>query len=155
VAAATKILVVDDHELVRRGIRTLLASDPSLIVISEAADGEDAVEKAREFQPEIILLDITLPGISGIEAARRIRHISPTSRIILVSQHDTFQMAIQGFGAGARGYVAKIDAALDVLNAIHSVREGRRFVSQRLLSMGWQIDVADPAVPSSPSERLR
>jgi two-component system invasion response regulator UvrY len=131
---------VDDHELVRRGICTILASDPTLVVICQTADGEQAVKKAEELQPEIILLDINLPGITGIEAARRIRKVSPASQIIFISQHDTLQMAKQGFSTGAHGYVAKADAALDVLNAIRTVREGKRFVSQRLLSQGWRPD---------------
>jgi DNA-binding NarL/FixJ family response regulator len=129
---------VDDHDLVRRGICSILASDPTLVVIGESSDGEEAVKKVEELQPEIVLLDINLPGISGIETARRIRKVSPISRVIFVSQHDTLQMAKEGFSTGAQGFVAKLDAALDVLNAIRTVREGKRFVSQRLLSLGWQ-----------------
>jgi DNA-binding NarL/FixJ family response regulator len=136
--ATISVLVVDDHELVRRGICSILASDPTLVVVCQTADGEEAVKKAEDLQPDIILLDISLPGISGVEAARGIRKISPASRIIFISQHDTLQMAKQAFSTGAHGYVAKIDAALDVLNAIRTVREGERFVSQRLLSLGWQ-----------------
>jgi DNA-binding NarL/FixJ family response regulator len=138
VSAAISVLVVDDHELVRRGICSILATDPTLSVICQTASGEDAVKKAEEFQPEIILLDINLPDISGMEAARRMRKISPNSLIIFISQHDTLQMAKQAFSTGAHGFVAKIDAAFDVLNAIRAVRDGKRFVSQRLLSLGWQ-----------------
>jgi DNA-binding NarL/FixJ family response regulator len=149
VPATISVLVVDDHELVRRGICTILASDPTLAVIGQTSDGEEAVKKAEELQPEIVLLDINLPGISGIEAARRIRKVSPSSRVIFISQHDTLQMAKQGFSTGAHGFVAKIDAALDVLNAIRTVREGKRFVSQRLLSLGWQPEAQDPVPETS------
>jgi DNA-binding NarL/FixJ family response regulator len=136
----TSVLVVDDHELVRRGICTILASDPTLDVICQTADGEGAVRKAEELQPELILLDINLPGISGVEAARRIRKVSPGSHIIFISQHDTLAVVKQGFSTGAHGYVVKSDAALDVLNAIRAVREGKRFVSGRVLAQGWRPD---------------
>ena len=87
-----RILVVDDHEVVRRVICSLLSSDSSLDVVCQSADGEGAVEKAEELQPDLVLLDISLPGISGIEAGRRIRRVSPDSYIIFLSQHDSLQM---------------------------------------------------------------
>ena len=87
--ATISVLVVDDHELVRWGICSILASDPTLVVVSQAADGKAAVKKAKDLQPEIILLDINLPDISGVETARGIRKVSPTSLIIFISQHDT------------------------------------------------------------------
>lgn len=131
------VLVVDDHEIARRGIRSVLSTDPDLDVVSEAADGEEAVKRAAEFHPSIILLDITLPGISGIQAARRIRVVSPDSRIIFVSQHDSVQVAKDALSTGAYGYVVKSDAGLDLLAAIRTVHEGREFVSRTLLARGW------------------
>jgi|SRR5690349_4835626 DNA-binding NarL/FixJ family response regulator len=132
-----EILVVDDHEVVRRAICSVLSSDPLLNVIYQTADGEEAVRKAQEFQPDLVLLDISLPGISGIEAARRIRRVSPESRIIFLSQHDSLQMAKDAFSVGGHGYVAKIDAGSELLKAIRAVREGKQFVSQRIVSQGW------------------
>ena len=131
------VLVVDDHEIARRGIRSVLSTDPSLDVVWEAVDGEEAVKRAAEFHPSIILLDITLPGICGIQAARRIRIVSPDSRIIFVSQHDSVQVAKDALSTGARGYVVKSDAGLDLLAAIRTVHEGREFVSRTLLARGW------------------
>jgi DNA-binding NarL/FixJ family response regulator len=135
--APIRVLVVDDHEIARRGIRSVLSSDASLDVVWEAADGEEAVQKAAEFHPTIILLDITLPGMSGIQAARRMRIVSPESRIIFLSQHDSIQIAKDALSAGAQGYVVKSDAGLDLLNAIRTVHEGQEFVSRTLVARGW------------------
>jgi len=141
-----RILVVDDHELVRRAICSLLSSDPVVEVVCQMADGEQAVLKAEEIQPDLVLLDISLPGISGIEAARRIRGVSPNSRIIFLSQHDSLQMVQDAVRVGGHGYVTKMDAGSDLLKAIRTVREGKRFVSQRIVSQGWQ-----PEAPGSSS----
>jgi DNA-binding NarL/FixJ family response regulator len=132
-----RVLVVDDHEVARRGIRSVLSRDASLDVVWEAADGEEAVKRAAEFRPTVILLDITLPGMSGIQAARRIRVVSPDSRIIFLSQHDSVQIAKDALSAGAQGYVVKSDAGLDLLTAIQVVQQGREFVSRTLVSRGW------------------
>ena len=136
--SSIQILVVDDHPVVRRAICSLLSSDPVLNVICETSDGEKAVEKAEEFQPDLVLMDISLPGISGIEAARRIRRVSPQSQIIFLSQHDSLQMVRDALNVGGHGYVTKIDAGLELLKAIRTVREGKQFVSQRIISQGWR-----------------
>lgn len=140
-----QILVVDDHAVVRRVICSLLSSDPALNVICEAASGEQAVQKAEEIQPDLVLLDISLPGISGIEAGRRIRKVSPKSQIVFLSQHDSVEMVKDALRVGGHGYVAKIDAGHELLKAIHAVRDGKQFVSQRILSQGWQTSPSGPA----------
>jgi DNA-binding NarL/FixJ family response regulator len=132
-----RVLVVDDHDVVRRVICILLSQEPSLDVVCQSETGEDAVRKAEELRPDLIVLDIGLPGISGIEAARQIRQKSPTSEIIFLSQHDSPQMAKEASNVGGRGYVAKIDAASELLTAIRSLGEGRFFVSQQLRRQGW------------------
>ena len=131
-----RILVVEDHSVVRRAICLLLSSDPALNVICQTADGEQAVQKAEELQPDLALLDISLPGISGIETARRIRSVSPKSQIIFLSQHDSPQVVRLALNMGGQGYVAKSDAGSELLNAIRAVREGRQFVSQRIALQG-------------------
>jgi DNA-binding NarL/FixJ family response regulator len=131
-----RLLVVDDHAVVRRAICSLLSLDPTLDVICETASGEDAVEKAGELHPDLVLLDIGLPKISGIEAARQIRKVSPKSQIIFLSQHDSLNMAKEAMKVGGHGYVTKIDAGSELLKAIHAVREGKRFVSQRIRDQG-------------------
>jgi DNA-binding NarL/FixJ family response regulator len=133
-----RILVVDDHAVVRRAICSLLSSDPVLEVVCQTADGEQAVLKAEELQPDLVLLDISLPGISGIEAARRIRGVSPNSRIIFLSQHDSLQMVQDAVRVGGHGYVTKMGRGIRLLRAIRTVREGKPFVSQRIVSQGWR-----------------
>lgn len=137
--ALIPVLLVDDHEIARRGIRSVLASDATLDLVSEAVNGEDAVKKAAELRPEIILLDISMPGISGIEAARQIRVVAPESRIIFLSQHDSVQIAKDALSVGAHGYVVKSDAARDLLTAIEAAHEGRVFVSRTLVARGWSL----------------
>src|SRR6266540_1876657 len=102
-----RIMIVDDHEAARRGIRSVLSRSPRLDLVGEATDGEGAVKKAQELRPDVILLDITLPGINGIQAATKIRAVSPESRIIFVSQHDSMQTARNALSVGAHGYVVK------------------------------------------------
>ena len=135
--SSVQILVVDDHRVVRRAICLLLSSDPILNVVCETTDGEQAVQKAEELQPDLVLLDISLPGISGIETARRVRRVSPKSQIIFLSQHDSLQMVKDALNTGGRGYVAKSDAGSELLNAIRAVRAGQQFVSTRIASQGW------------------
>ena len=135
--APIRVLLVDDHEVARRGIRSVLSSDADLDVVSEAVDGEEAVKRAQELRPSIILLDISLPGISGIQAARQIRLISPDSRIIFLSQHDSIQIAKDALSVGGHGYVVKSDAGRDLLAAIRAVHAGQTFVSRTLVARGW------------------
>jgi two-component system, NarL family, response regulator NreC len=136
--SSTRLVIVDDHEVARRGIRSVLSANPDLEIVGETADGEEAVEKARNLHPDIILLDIGLPGISGIEAARRIREISPETRVVFVSQHDSIRMAEDAFDMGAFCYVVKSDAGRDLLAAIEAARAGRVFVSRTLVARGWR-----------------
>jgi DNA-binding NarL/FixJ family response regulator len=143
--AAIRVLLVDDHEVARRGIRSVLARDANLDVVAETADGEEAVKKAAELQPAVILLDISLPGISGIQAARRIRIVSPETRIIFLSQHDSVQIAKDALSVGAHGYVVKSDAGHDLLAAISAAQEDRTFVSRSLVARGWNGTSASPS----------
>jgi DNA-binding NarL/FixJ family response regulator len=132
-----RVLLVDDHEVARRGLRSVLSADTNLDIVGEAADGQDAVSKAAELRPAIVLLDISLPGISGLQAAQKIRIVSPESRIIFVSQHDSIQIAKDALSVGAYGYVVKSDAGHDLLKAIEHASEGKNFVSRTLVSRGW------------------
>lgn len=134
---ATRVLVVDDHAGVRRAVCSLLATEPTLDVICQTADGEDAVAEAEELKPDLILLDMGLPGISGIEAARRINKVSPQSRILFLSQHDSLHMAMEAMKTGGHGYIVKSDAASDLLNGIRAILDGKTFFSGRLMAQGW------------------
>jgi len=132
-----RILVVEDNAFVRRGICALLSGDSTLDVVCQTADGDEAIAKAQELLTDVVLLDIRLHGISGIEAARKIRRVAPESRIIFLSQFDSIQIAREAMQTGAHGYIVKSDAGQDLLRGIRAVRRGEPFVSQRLVAKGW------------------
>jgi len=125
-----RILVVDDHPVVRHGLRTLLSSRPEWEIIDEAEDGIEAVEKADRLKPDIILLDVSMPKMDGLEVCRRIRKIVPKSEVLIVTQHDSPQMMREALAAGARGYVVKSDAARDLLAAVDAVSQHKSFGSK-------------------------
>ncbi|MFZ0283598.1 MAG: response regulator transcription factor [Terriglobales bacterium] len=129
---SVRVLVVDDSEAIRRAVCAILQGQPELRVVSLASDGLEAVELAKEQQPDVILLDISLPRLNGIEAARRIRRVAPESKILFLSQHDTWATAREALRTGAIGYVVKSDAALELIDGIQSVCQGRSFVSSSL-----------------------
>lgn len=116
-----RILIVDDHELVRRGLRSILVTRPEWEICGEAADGSNAIEKARELKPDIVLLDITMPHVNGLDAARIIRRDVPRAKVIILSQYDESEMRSRAFEAGAQGYISKSDAARQLLVAIESL----------------------------------
>ena len=127
-----RILVVDDFKDWLRQVRVLLQSRPECQVIAEASDGSEAVQKAEDLKPDLILLDISLPNLSGIEAARQIRQCSPRSKIIFISLNSDLDIVRAALGAGALGYVHKIDAGGELLLAMDAVLEGQQFVSRSL-----------------------
>ena len=108
----------------------MLEENPEVRVIGEAVDGVEAVQKAVEFQPDLILLDSDLPKLSGIEAARQIRKIAPKSKILFLSQDSNPEVVQDAFGLGARGYVTKSDAARELLTAVKAVGLGKQYVSR-------------------------
>jgi DNA-binding NarL/FixJ family response regulator len=127
--SAVRVLVVEDFEPFRRFIRSKLGEKPELQVIGEVSDGGEAVLKAEELQPDLILLDVGLPTLNGIEAARRICKLSPKSKILVVSQESSADVVKEAFRSGASGYVLKSLAGIDLLPAVEAVRESRFFVS--------------------------
>ncbi len=122
-----RILVADDHELVRRGVRSLLQTRPDIEVCGEARDGRDAIEQARRLSPDLIVMDISMPSLNGLEATREIRRTLPTIDILILSQHNSTEMMRQAFNAGARGYVVKNAISQDLLHGIDKVRKGQLF----------------------------
>ena len=135
--SSVRVLVVDDHTGVRDMICSLLSQESALNAVFQASNGEEAVAKADLLQPDLVLLDIGLQGITGLEAARQIPKVSPQTKIIFLSQHDSLHMANEALKIGGHGYVSKMDAGAELLKAIQSVREGTRFVSQRIRDQGW------------------
>lgn len=127
-----RVLIVDDHDPWRRYASTTLQKQHGVHVIGEVSDGLEAVQKAQELQPDLILLDIGLPTLNGIEAARRILKISPSSKILFVSENRSADIAEEALSTGAGGYVVKSDATGELLPAMKAVLEGKRFISASL-----------------------
>jgi DNA-binding NarL/FixJ family response regulator len=124
-----RILVVDDHPIVRQGLKTLLEGHSGWQVIGEASDGAEALEKARDLSPDVMVLDVTMPRMNGLEACRLLRRQYPELEILFVTQHDSPQMMREALEAGARGYVVKSNAARDLLAAVEAVSEHRVFTA--------------------------
>ena len=120
-----RVLVVDDYEPFRQFICSTLGKRPELQIVAEVADGLAAVQKAEELQPDLVLLDIGLPTLNGIEAGRRIRTLSPKSKIIFVTQESSPDVVQEVLSLGALGYVVKARAGSELLAAVEEVREGR------------------------------
>ena len=131
-----KVLVVDDFEPWCRVICSMLQKQPGLQLVGEASDGLEAVQRARELQPDLILLDVGLPSINGIEAARRIRELSPRTKILFVSEGSSPDVAEAALATGARGYVIKSDAGTELLPAVEAVLRGESFMSTSLNESG-------------------
>lgn len=124
---AIRILIVDDHPVVRHGLRTLLEVQQGWHVVDEAADGLEALEKADRLSPDVILLDVSMPKMNGLQTCRLIRKAVPGSEILIVTQHDSPQMMREALDAGARGYVVKSNAGRDLLAAVEAVSKHRPF----------------------------
>ena len=127
-----RVLVVEDYAPWRRFICSILEKKRGLRIIGEVLDGFVAVQKAQELQPDLILLDIGLPTINGIEVARRIRDQAPNSKILFLTENRCVEVVQEALRTGALGYVAKSDAATELLPALDAVRQGKQFVSARL-----------------------
>lgn len=134
------ILVVDDYEPWRRYVATALQKKPELEIVGEAIDGLEAAQKAQQLQPHLVLLDIGLPKLNGIEAGRRIRELSPNSKILFVSENRCWEIIEKALCMGAGGYVVKSAAAGELLPAVEAVLNGQRFVSASVL----------PIIPPAP-----
>jgi DNA-binding NarL/FixJ family response regulator len=129
--SSVRVLVVEDYEPFRQFVCSSLEKRPELQIVGEVSDGLEAVQKAEELQPDLIVLDIGLPSLTGIEAARRIREFSPQSRILFVSQETSVHVVRGALAEGAKGYVVKKDARRELLTAVDAVLRGRQFVGRR------------------------
>lgn len=126
---STRVLVVDDFAPWRGYLRSFLTRQPQFDIVGEAIDGFDAVRKAAELLPDLVLLDVALPQLNGIEAARRIRQCAPKTRILFLSEHCDCDIAVAAWSAGGHGYLIKSDCMSELLVGIRAVLKGEHFVS--------------------------
>jgi DNA-binding NarL/FixJ family response regulator len=127
-----RVLIVDDHAFIRRGVQTILSPFPEWEPCGEADNGNDAIRLASELKPEIIIMDISMPGLNGIEAARVIRKILPDTKIVLLTLHDSPDLVRIAFRAGARGYLLKTDAEQELMKALNVVLGEGSYISPRI-----------------------
>jgi two-component system response regulator NreC len=132
--ARIRILLADDHTLFRQGVKTLLATESDMEVVGEAADGASAAEKATELKPDVVLLDIGMPGPSSFETARQIRRNRPETRILFLTMYDDEDYLVEGMEVGASGYVLKDSPATQLVAAVRDVFRGGSYLSPRMLS---------------------
>ena len=123
-----KVLVVDDHAILRDGIRALLSLHDDIEIVGEASEGKEAIEKARELAPDVIVMDIAMPGMDGLEATRRIRKKSPEVKVLVLTQHDNREYILSAIKAGVAGYVPKRALGSDLVSAIRTVYKGDSFL---------------------------
>jgi DNA-binding NarL/FixJ family response regulator len=130
-----RILVADDHEIVRQGLCSLLRQHADWEICGEAADGREAVSKVLSLKPDAVILDIAMPNLNGLEAARQIIKIDPQTKILILTLHDSDQLVQEVIEAGARGFMLKSDAARDLVAAVEALRGNKVFFSPRIAAM--------------------
>jgi len=128
----TKILIADDHEIVRHGVRNLIASVPEYECCGEAKTGREAVRLCAELLPDVAILDISMPELNGIEAARQILKACPQTKVLIFTVHDAERLVYEVFQAGAHGYILKSDAGRHLLTAVASILDGRHYFSSQV-----------------------
>ena len=155
------VFLVDDHKLVRDGLRALLADCREINVVGDAADGREAVKQAIALKPDVVLMDVAMPGLNGIEATREIAERLPQTRVIMLSMYSNTEYVFRSLKAGARGYLLKESIGTDVANAIRVVYSGKRYLSSKVseqvlddyVTQRDQLQQGDPLSLLSPRER--
>ena len=127
-----RLLVADDHEIVRKGLRSLLEAQPGWLVAAEASDGREAVEKARTMKPDVTVLDISMPSLNGLEAARQMIKNDARAKILILTMHESDPLIREVLDAGARGYVLKSDASRDLVSAVNAIRSNKTFFTAKV-----------------------
>ena len=149
-----RVLLADDHTIVRQGLVGILKASEEVEVVGEAADGAEAVDKAVKLKPDVVVLDVSMPHLNGIEAARRIRDAVPAARVLVLTMHDDEEYVLKMVRAGASGYLLKDSAASDLLAGIRALKSGKVYFgphASRALAEAYQ---SDKPMPEDPFERL-
>ncbi|MFZ5817589.1 MAG: response regulator [Bacillota bacterium] len=149
----TRVLICDDHMMVRQGVRMVLQSEPDIELIGEAGRGEEAVQLAAALEPDVVIMDISLPDISGIEATRRIKESTPSTHVIGLTMHEEEPYVLELLRAGAEGYIVKRSAAADLVGAIRAVMQGQAILDPAITKAVVTGYVSRPAPqPPEPAE---
>lgn len=130
-----RLLIADDHEIVRKGLCDLIRKNDKWEVVAEARDGREAVKRARETKPDVSVLDISMPGLNGLEASRQITRQVPRTKVLILTMHESDVMIREVFSAGARGYLLKTDAASDLINALEALGQDLTFLTPKVAKM--------------------
>ncbi len=130
-----RILIADDHEVARKGIRALIESHPGWEVCGEAADGREAVKASARLKPDMVLLDIGMPSLNGLDATRQILAESPDTRVLILTMHDSEQVVREVLAAGARGFLLKSDAGRDLVSAVEALQARRTFFTTKVAQL--------------------
>jgi DNA-binding NarL/FixJ family response regulator len=149
-----RILIADDHDLMRRGVRTLLEPHPGWEICGEATTGREAVAKAEELKPNIVILDISMPDLNGVDAAKRIKKVSPDTEVLIFSAHYSDQLIREILEAGVRGYIVKSDSDRDLVIAVESLAKKKPFFTSRATEV-MLTSFSDGGPKQDPSEPLR
>ncbi len=156
--APFRILLADDHEVVRAGLRALLEEQQGWEVVAEAVDGREAVEKATKLKPDVVVIDIAMPSLNGLEAVRQIVKAVPHCRVLVLTMYDSDPLIQQVLQAGARGYLLKSDAGRDLVSAIDALRRNKTFFTPKVSQMvleGYLDKSPKEKEPESEAESLR
>jgi DNA-binding NarL/FixJ family response regulator len=151
-----RVFLVDDHAVVRDGLRALLESQTDIRVIGDAHNGRTAVQAVERLRPDVVIMDLAMPEMNGIEATEQIRNDCPDTQVVVLSMHSTSEYIFRALKAGARGYVLKESAGVEVTAAVRAVHLGRRYYSERIIdTMPELLDIlGDELDLKSPLERL-
>ncbi len=148
---ALRILIADDHEVVRSGIRTMLEAHLGWEVCSEAADGREAVERCRELKPDVAVLDLGMPNLNGLEATRQILAVSPHTKILILTMHDSNQVVRESVAAGARGFLLKTEASRELVTAVEALQDQRTYFAPGIAEMIMEEYLHPTKPPSLPA----
>ena len=127
-----EVLLADDHAVVRDGLRALLEAQPGIAVVGDAVNGREAVREAQRLKPHVVVMDIAMPELNGIEATLQMQDVCPSIRVLILSMHSTTEHIFRALRAGARGYLLKDSAGVEVVEAVRAVHAGQRYLSRKI-----------------------
>lgn len=149
---AIRVFLVDDHGILREGLHFLLDAYPDLTVVGEAGNGREAVQQIPQLRPDVVVMDIAMPELNGIEATRQIHEACPSAQIVILSMHSMAEHVVRAFQAGATGYLLKESIGQDLVDAIHTVYNGQRYLSPKITAVS--LETYESTKVQSPLERL-